>query len=196
MEASVVEDRLTDRAASLRSELRERWGPVPHSTRTLDSRGYDYPESPDDVFRYAAVCFVVDGQGTGAGDAAARVLLCRDESHESLEWEPPGGRAVSGERPAETAEREVREETGVGVDVRDLIATETLRFDHGHAVMPVLQGVFLAEYQGGEVAPEPAIQPRWFPVDDLPAETQYRSRVRTAVADVDWCDGRHSSDFS
>lgn len=183
MEPSAVEAALADRVASVHAGLTERWGSVPHSSRILDSRGYEYPESPDDVFPHVSVCFVVDEAGGPAADTTQnRVLVCRDEKHDDLEWEPPGGRGQGDETPAETATREVREETGLDVDIRNLLTTEVLRFDHGHAVMPVLQAVFVAERTGGALDPEPGIEPRWFPVDDLPEETQYKAVVRSALA--------------
>lgn len=48
--------------------------------------------------------------------------------------------------------------------------------------MPVLQGVFVAEQVGGTLDPEPGIEPRWFPVGELPAETQYGDLVRAGLA--------------
>lgn len=183
MDSSAVEAALADRAASVHATLTERWGDVTHSSRVLDSRGYDYPESPADVFPHVSVCFVVDGTGGLEGGATQkRVLACRDEKHDDLVWEPPGGRGRPDETPAETAEREVREETGFEVEVQNLLATETLRFDHGHAVMPVLQAVFVAEQTGGALDPESGIEPRWFPVEALPAETQYGDIVRAELA--------------
>ena len=182
MDPSAVETALADRAAAVRAELNDRWGDVPHSSRVIDAGEYEYPESPDDVFPHVAVCFVVDElEGSKSCTTPNRVLVCRDEKHEALVWEPPGGRGHRGERPAGTARREVREETGLDAEVRALLATEVLRFDHGHAVMPVLQAVFVAEHVGGTLDPEPGIEPRWFPVSGLPQETQYRELVRAAL---------------
>lgn len=182
-----MEAALADRAASVHATLTERWGDVPHSSRVLDSRGYDYPGSPDDVFPHVSVCFVVDEFDQPGSNTPSRILVCRDAKHDDLVWEPPGGRGRRDETPAETAEREVREETGLDTAVRDLLATEVLRFDHGHAVMPVLQAVFVAEHVGGTIDPEPDIEPRWFSVDDLPEATQYRDIVLPALAiDSEW----------
>lgn len=183
MEPSAVEAALADRVASVHAGLTERWGSVQHSSRVLDSRGYEYPGSPDDVFPHVSVCFVVDDtEGQDAGPRQKRVLVCRDETHEDLVWEPPGGRGRHDETPADTAVREVREETGLDAAVRDLLATEVLRFDHGHAVLPVLQAVFVGEWIGGTLDPESDIEPRWFSIDDLPTETQYREFVRAALS--------------
>lgn len=132
MDSSTVESALSDRAASLRAALHDRWGDVPHFARTIDASEYEYPESPDDVFPSVAVGYVVDvAASPGSRTDEIRVLVCRDEKHDELVWEPPGGNGRPGETPAETAEREIREETGLDAEVLDLLATEVLRFDHG-----------------------------------------------------------------
>lgn len=183
MDPTTVEAALADRAAAVHADLNVRWGDVPHSSRTIKASEYEYPESPDEVFPFVAVGFVTDGSGgSGLETSEPRVLVCRDAKHDDLVWEPPGGRGRPDESPAATAEREIREETGLEAEVRGLLATEVLRFDHGHAVMPVLQAVFVAEQVGGHLDPEPGIEPRWFSVGDPPEDTQYRDILRAALS--------------
>jgi ADP-ribose pyrophosphatase YjhB (NUDIX family) len=174
MDPETVRRELRARERRVRRELHDRWGPAPHRRRVL-AAPFDRPETPDDSIPWAAVALVRDGD---------RVLYLREASHDHLAWEPPGGRGEPGERPAETAVREVREETGVDPAVRDLLATETLAWDHGDAgIYPVAQAVFLAERAGGTArAREPDVAAvAWHPVDDLPADAQYRDLVRAAV---------------
>lgn len=51
-------------------------------------------------------------------DAGGRVLLCRNHRDE---WELPGGRPAAGEEPTACLLREILEETGVSVQVRERI---------------------------------------------------------------------------
>jgi len=54
-------------------------------------------------------------------DDEDRVLVI--ERTDGLGWCPPGGKLDLGETPAEAAEREVREETGIEVEARELVDT-------------------------------------------------------------------------
>jgi ADP-ribose pyrophosphatase YjhB (NUDIX family) len=165
-----VRRELRARAEAVRNTLHDRWGAVPHRERTVET-AHDPPSAPHDLFRWAAVALVRDGD---------RLLYLRDESHDWQVWEPPGGRAAADERPAETAVREVREETGVEATVSDLLLTETLGFDYGDGTTyPVLQAVFVADRVGGRAhARESGIEAvAWHPVDDLPERSQYWTTV-------------------
>ena len=60
-------------------------------------------------------------------DTEGRVLLVRRAHEPSLGlWSIPGGRVEPGESAREAARREVREETGLDVEVGDLVATVDL----------------------------------------------------------------------
>jgi ADP-ribose pyrophosphatase YjhB (NUDIX family) len=207
MKPETVQSALADRVERHRNSLRERWGDVPHRERNpISVPEYDFPTTPDDIFPWVSVCFVVaDGQ----------VLLVQDSGHSSV-WEPPGGRGETqsvsknasgghreqgevrrtsensrgeyrergemGESFAQTAKRETREETGIECEVTDLLFTETLRFDYGNAVLvPVLQVGFIARRVGGEIrTTEEAIETvSWFPLSDLPEGTQFAEEIRS-----------------
>ncbi|WP_254663298.1 NUDIX domain-containing protein [Haladaptatus sp. W1] len=182
MKPEAVRSVLVDRVETRREALSERWGDVPHRVRpVIGVAEYDFPATPDELFPWVAVCFVVED---------GRVLLVQDSGHSSV-WEPPGGKGevrstskkangenreqgealrasekASGgyreqgeteESVAETAERETREETGIECDVTDLLFTETLRFDYGNGVpVPVLQAGFVARRVGGAIRPTAA----------------------------------------
>ncbi len=171
MKPDAVKSVLADRAERLRSSLTERWGDVPHRVRDpISVSEHEFPDSPDDIFPWVAVCFVMDDD---------RVLLVRDSGHSSA-WEPPGGKGKRGERPAETAERETREETGIDCEVSELLFTETLRFDYGEfALAPILQAGFVARCVGGNVRiSEDAIEEAaWFSVNKIPNGTQFREDI-------------------
>lgn len=177
MKPVAVRRALRSRARQVRSELHAEWGTVPHRERVLTA-DFARPETPAESIPWSAVALVVDAED--------RVLHLRDESHDHLRWEPPGGRGEPDERPVETAVREVREETGVAAAVRELLLTETLCWDHGdEGLYPVAQAVFLADRVGGEAtAREGGIaEVAWHSVEDLPEGAQYRERVRAALSE-------------
>ncbi|WP_458185469.1 NUDIX domain-containing protein [Haladaptatus sp. NG-WS-4] len=175
MQPDAVRPELAERADSLRASLTDRWGDVPHRMRDpIRVPEHEFPESPDDIFPWVAVCFVVDD---------GRILLIRDSGH-SPAWEPAGGKGEPGERPAETAERETREEAGIDCEVTDLRFTETLRFDYGNSILvPVLQAGFVARRVGGRaLAREPKIErAEWFSLGELPEGTQFREEIRSLL---------------
>jgi 8-oxo-dGTP diphosphatase len=66
---------------------------------------------PPPVVAMGGACVLFKGDG--------RVLLVR-HTYGRLNWELPGGAAEPGESPAETAVREIREETGLRVELERL----------------------------------------------------------------------------
>ncbi len=94
-------------------------------------------------------------------DSDGRLLLVlrgRDPGRGT--WSLPGGRVESGETPAAAAAREVREETGLDVEIGALVATT----DWG----PYRIHDFAATVAGGElVAGDDADDARWFTAAEL-----------------------------
>jgi 8-oxo-dGTP pyrophosphatase MutT (NUDIX family) len=70
-------------------------------------------------------------------DAGGRVLVCRNWRRE---WELPGGRPELGEELAVCLEREVLEETGLPVDVRELVSAYPFEVIEGRWVNLVAYG--------------------------------------------------------
>lgn len=168
MDSGTVETALRDRVDRLEERLEDRWSSVPHRTRVRQG-DHDPPDRPSEMPTWAAVCLVADGE---------ELLYLRDESHDHVTWEPPGGKSDRGEAPRDTAARETVEETGVECEVTDLLLVETLEWDYGDdARYPLLQAVFAGEKVDGRAVPrEPAVDDvGWFPPDDLPESTQYES---------------------
>ncbi|MFB6112426.1 MAG: NUDIX hydrolase [Halobacteriaceae archaeon] len=116
------------------------------------------------------------------GDAGAWVI---DEDGHALmirhaespdQWGVPGGGHEPGETMAETARREVREETGVDCTLTDVIyarrRTVELATDSAQQFQ-MLTVIFEAQYQGGtiEISDDEVLEARWFaePPDSLPA---------------------------
>jgi ADP-ribose pyrophosphatase YjhB (NUDIX family) len=99
--------------------------------------------------------------GAVVRDAYGRLLLVRRGTPPAQgSWTLPGGRVEPGESPAAAAAREVREETGLDVDVGRLLATVP--------VLGYLVHDFTATVVGGTLqAGDDAADVRWFAVDEL-----------------------------
>jgi 8-oxo-dGTP diphosphatase len=101
-----------------------------------------------------------------------RVLLIRrGQAPREQEWSLPGGRQELGETVAEAAQREAREETGLEIVVRDMVAVVDLierdpdqRVQFHYTLIDVL-----AEWQAGEaVAADDAAAVAWATIEELP----------------------------
>lgn len=79
-------------------------------------------------------------------------------------WAVPGGKVEWGETVAETAEREVFEETGVRIVAGPVIWTgESIGTDH-HFVLLDVEGTYV---EGEPVANDDAAQATWVPLAEL-----------------------------
>jgi ADP-ribose pyrophosphatase YjhB (NUDIX family) len=106
---------------------------------------------------------VADCAGAFVRDGAGRVLLIRraNDPGRGL-WSVPAGRIEAGETPAEAAVREVREETGLDVEVGDLLWRG--------AVGTFYVEDFAATVTGGVLrAGDDASDARWFTADEVRA---------------------------
>lgn len=101
-----------------------------------------------------------------------KVLLgLRQGSHGEGEWSFPGGHLEFGEIVFETAQREVKEETGLDLDEFELISvadeTRYIKSDDKHFLNIGVK----ATYNGGEpkvLEPTKCKEWKWFDVNDLP----------------------------
>ncbi|MDS0293051.1 NUDIX hydrolase [Halogeometricum luteum] len=136
---------------------------------------------------YGAQTIVSRGGGDGDENGADEVLLVRHEGADL--WVLPGGEVRRGETYRETAVRELREEAGIGADYRGLAVVERVDIRCSECETWGVLPVFAATAEGatprardpdGEISAA-----RWFPFEDLPADTRDRSdllawRDRTA----------------
>lgn len=100
-----------------------------------------------------------------------RVLLIRrGQPPKQDEWSLPGGRQELGETIAEAARREVFEETGLEVEVQDVVAVVDLidRDDDGRIRFHYTLIDLLAEWRAGEArAGDDAAAVAWARLDEL-----------------------------
>ncbi|HEX8003864.1 MAG TPA: NUDIX hydrolase [Mycobacteriales bacterium] len=101
--------------------------------------------------------------GAVVSDGAGRVLLVRRANEPSRGlWSIPGGRVEDGETARECARREVREETGLDVEVGELVGTVDLG--------PYVVDDFRARVVGGTlVAGDDASDAAFFTADEVRA---------------------------
>ena len=98
------------------------------------------------------------------------LLIKRGKAPRAGQWSLPGGAQLLGETLAETAKREVREETGIDIRLGDIIATLDLidRDDDGRVRHHYTLVDFVAEAeQDGLTAGDDAADARWFARDDI-----------------------------
>ena len=123
------------------------------------------------------------GLGSAAAifDSAMRVLLVK-HTYGRLNWELPGGLAEPHESPVETVSREVREETGLEVDVRSLTGC------YYEPSEDLVHFVFRCERRGESAEPSPDREEisecGYWPLDDLPRPISDFTvrRIRDAAA--------------
>ncbi|MHB1218638.1 MAG: NUDIX hydrolase [Alphaproteobacteria bacterium] len=98
------------------------------------------------------------------------LLVRRARAPRKGDWSIPGGLQELGETVAETALREVREETGVTVRLTGQLGVvdSVRRDDSGRVEYHYTLIEFAAEWVSGEPAPNDDVdQTQWVPADDL-----------------------------
>ena len=103
-------------------------------------------------------------------DAGQVLLIRRANPPRQHEWSLPGGKVEWGEPLRTALQREVREETGLGVDIRGLIdVVELVGDESGAGQRPHYVLIdFTARAAAGEaVAASDATDVRWFSVEEI-----------------------------
>ena len=125
-------------------------------------------------------------------DKGAILLVKRDREPARGEWSLPGGRVEMGETLREALVREVREETGIDIDVDGLIgvAERVVRSDEGDIAFHyvILDYVCTARSTGLKPGDD-AADARWVPVTDL-AEMTLTSGLLEFLSDRGVLEGR------
>lgn len=137
---STVRERTAERTARIVSDLQSEWG----TTRTVEPfdhgpRSHDPDEPPG----------TVDGQLEIVAGIASVVLFYTPAHEETVLvynpggfWEPPGGVIERHQTPEDAARAEAHEETGLEIELTDLLYT----------------GEFAFQYANGESVPLPVAQ--------------------------------------
>lgn len=127
-----------------------------------------------------------------------RVLLIqRGKPPREREWSLPGGRQELGETVAEAAQREAREETGLEITVRDVVAVVDLidRDADGRVQFHYTLIDVLAEWQSGEaVAADDAAAVAWVTLDELPRYNLWSETERVIRLAAERRKGTHYAD--
>jgi 8-oxo-dGTP diphosphatase len=129
--------------------------------RQFIRRLWDDPLPVDQIRLRVAVC-VLDGD---------RILLAEHLKHDRRYWLLPGGGVDVGESLADAARRELREETGLEIEIgRLLLVCEAIGHD-GAGFRHIVQVVHAGRVVGGELRPGRdgrLVEVAWRQVGDLP----------------------------
>jgi len=99
------------------------------------------------------------------------VLVRRKYEPRAGDWSLPAGFVEYGEHHKEALVREVKEETNLDIRIRQLFDVYTAMDDPRTHVIIIL---YLADIVGGELrAGDDAVEARFFPLDDLPANIAF-----------------------
>lgn len=85
-----------------------------------------------------------------------RLLLCRisGSNPSAGEWTLPGGGIDFGERPEDACRREVREETGLKVELTGLATVDSQTFHYPDRSLQTIRIIYSAKVIGGVLTPE------------------------------------------
>ncbi len=109
------------------------------------------------------------------------LLIKRGKPPREGQWSIPGGAQNLGESVVEAARREVREETGVEIEVKEVIAVVDMvnRDDGGRVKYHYTLVDLLAEWRAGEAtAGDDAAEVAWVPLDRLAPYRLWRETER------------------
>ena len=109
------------------------------------------------------------------------LLIQRGKPPRRGSWSLPGGAQELGETVRETAAREIREETGVEIEVKGLIDVfDTIaRDDEGRIRLQYTLIDFTAEWQSGTpVAGDDAMGVRWVGLDEIEEYNLWKETAR------------------
>ncbi|MFH1175586.1 MAG: NUDIX hydrolase [bacterium] len=124
------------------------------------------------MFSIGLFAIIVDGKG--------KVLLCHRTEHNF--WALPGGGLEKGETPWEGVIREVKEETGLNVEVERLIDVSSKPHEDNVGF------TFLCKVSGGEIIPDDFVDTvKFFSLECFPKNTSPRhvERINGFFKNVD-----------
>lgn len=156
-----LEDRTRAEVTRRVTRLQERYGEFPVDEETVTNEPDRFEEG-----RQLADAGWIGDAGAWVTDDTDRVLLIRHRSAPE-KWGTPGGGHEPGETLAETARREVREETGITCSVtgvyrarRKIIVNDAAPDERVHMLTVEFEAD--AEDQRVEIGDEEVLEARWF----------------------------------
>jgi ADP-ribose pyrophosphatase YjhB (NUDIX family) len=133
------------------------------------------------------------------------LLICRNQAPASGQWSLPGGKLEAGESLIAACAREIREETGISAEVKQIVAVVERRVENFHYVIIDFLADLALGTDSQPVAASDAGEARWVAVRELAhydlvegleeiIRRAYRYRRGDEVFGL--CDiGRHGADF-
>lgn len=83
-------------------------------------------------------------------------------------WEFPGGKVEAGESPAEALLREIKEELGIEIEVKNLIDVVSHVYPMPSAPLHILLIGYFADFVGGKIQLNDVAEVEWVPNDRRP----------------------------
>jgi 8-oxo-dGTP diphosphatase len=116
-------------------------------------------------------------------DDGSILLARRAGPPEEGKWDLPGGFLEEGEHPLDAVVRELREETGLEIEPRELVAIEMDVYGGGDDAPATLNLYWTARVvSGGDPAPADDVSElRWFRPDELPGDDELAFDVNARV---------------
>lgn len=91
-------------------------------------------------------------------------------------WDIPGGFLEYGEHPEDGVKREALEETGLDVEIQDMLGIFMDRYKHGDYEEATLNIAYIVNVRGGKEKPGDDLEElQWFSVDELPSEIAFEN---------------------
>jgi 8-oxo-dGTP diphosphatase len=112
-------------------------------------------------------------------DSAGRVLLSRRGAAPfEGRWDLPGGFVGEGEHPHEAVKRELKEETGLDIDVGDLVGIWMDRYSEDDSGPSTMNLYFTATSDGGEgEAADDVTELRWSRLGEVPPANEFAFHI-------------------
>jgi 8-oxo-dGTP diphosphatase len=141
---------------------------VTHHDGRVDCEACDFVGFANTVVAVAAL--VVDAQ--------RRVLLARRAHQPDAGlWDTPGGFLEEAEEPESGLRRELREETGLTIEIGDFVGMFNDRYGDGPSAPAILSLVWESRIVGGEPNPADDVSElRWFAAEALPGDGELAFR--------------------
>ncbi len=95
------------------------------------------------------------------------LLIRRGKSPAFGQWSVPGGKLEPGESLAEACRREIKEETGLDVELKAIIAVVERRIENFHYVIIDFLAIPASDCSRQPVPQSDAIEARWVKLDEL-----------------------------